>query len=214
MRAQEKLHKAFTERKESGYVTSEPQYRHFDRNLPMGRVPHLLMLELETGRVTDLLEGTDYELPRADPCAAHFDISPDGRRIAFAHDTAPRKCGVNPLAIAEIDVRTRRISPLANDKDWSYEGPRYAPDGLQLAWVPGLHAVADRRVPAARQPVLSVRGASGQSVGWKALVVAQLEEVRICEEGFHEARDDYTPGKSYNLADVHCFVPGGSDSDA
>src|SRR5271154_3405119 len=43
-RAQAKRHKAFTERKESAYVTSDGQYRYFDSNLPMGRVPHLLML--------------------------------------------------------------------------------------------------------------------------------------------------------------------------
>ena len=43
-KAQAARHKAFTDRKESAYVTSEAQYRHFDRGLPMGRVPHLLVL--------------------------------------------------------------------------------------------------------------------------------------------------------------------------
>ncbi len=131
-RAQERLHKAFTERKESGYVTSEPQYRHFDRNLPMGRVPHLLLLDLATGRITDLLEGSDHCLPRADPCAAHFDIAPDGRRIAFTYDAAPRDCGLT-MALAEVEVRTRRITPLARDPGWSYDAPCYSPDGTQLA---------------------------------------------------------------------------------
>src|SRR4029078_5373056 len=81
-RAQAKRHKAFAERKESAYVTSDAHYRHWDRNLPMGRLPHLLMLDLASGRVTNLFEGTMHELPRADTCASHFDISPDGRRIA------------------------------------------------------------------------------------------------------------------------------------
>ena len=134
-RAQAKLHKAFTDRKESGYVTSEPQYRHFDRNLPMGRVVHILLLDLDTGRVTDLLEGTGYELPKADPCAAHFDISPDGRRIVFVHDPAPRKSGVNNMALAEIDVRTRRITALTHDPAWSFDAPRYSPDGAKVACI-------------------------------------------------------------------------------
>ena len=36
--AQAKAHKAFKERKETGYATSEAQYRYWDHNLPMGRV--------------------------------------------------------------------------------------------------------------------------------------------------------------------------------
>lgn len=132
-RAQAKRHKAFNERKESAYVTSEALYRHWDSNLPMGRVPRLLVLELASGRVTDLLEGTAYELPRVEPCASHFDIAPDGRRIAFAHDPTPRKRADNALAIAELELATRRITPLTHDPRWSYDAPRYSPDGTALA---------------------------------------------------------------------------------
>ena len=39
-KAQAKRHKEFKDRKETGYVTSEAQYRFWDHNLPMGRVPH------------------------------------------------------------------------------------------------------------------------------------------------------------------------------
>jgi dipeptidyl aminopeptidase/acylaminoacyl peptidase len=134
-RAQERLHKAFTERKESAYITSESQYRHFDGNLPMGRVPHLLTLDLASGNIRDLFEGTAFELPRAEPGAAHFDISPDGRRVVFVHDPAPKKRSINPLALAEIDLRGRRITPLTRDRGWSYDAPRYSPDGSQVACV-------------------------------------------------------------------------------
>ena len=134
-RAQAKRHKAFTERKESAYITSEGLYRFWDRNLPMGRVPHLLMLDLESGRITDLFEATRYELPRFDPGASHFDISPDGRRIAFVHDPAAKKRTNNPLAIAEIDIRSRRITPLTSDKAWEYDAPRYSPDGSRIACI-------------------------------------------------------------------------------
>src|SRR6185312_2362429 len=127
-KAQAKRHKAFTDRKESAYITSEAQYRHFDRGLPMGRVPHLLVLDLESGRVTDLFEGAGYELPRADPCAAHFDVAPDGQRIVFVHDAAPVKRAMNSFALAEIDLRTRRVTPLTRDAAWSYDAPRYSPD--------------------------------------------------------------------------------------
>lgn len=133
--AQNKRFKQFGERKESAYVTSEAQYRHWDTNLPMGRVPHLLMLELGSGRIIDLLEGTAFELPRADTCEFRFDVSPDGRRIAFAHDAAPRKVASNAMALAEIDLRSGRIETIAADAAWSFDTPRYSPDGRELACI-------------------------------------------------------------------------------
>ena len=63
-KAQTKRHKEFKDRKETGYVTSEAQYRFWDHNLPMGRVPHLHVLDVTSGRVRDLFEGTGFELPR------------------------------------------------------------------------------------------------------------------------------------------------------
>jgi len=134
-KAQARRQKAFAERKESAFVASDGLYRYWDHNVPMGRAPHLLLLDLESGRVTDLFEGTACELPRADTSAAHFDVSPDGRRIAFVHDPQAEKRLVNPYAIAEIEVRSRRVTPLTRDGAWSYESPRYSPDGERLACV-------------------------------------------------------------------------------
>ena len=49
-KAQAKRHKEFKERKETGYATSEALYRFWDHNLPMGRVPHLHVLDVDSGR--------------------------------------------------------------------------------------------------------------------------------------------------------------------
>ena len=131
--AQARAHKAFGERKESGYATSEAFYRHWDHNVPQGRVLHLLLLDVASGHVSDLFEGTPYELPR--DAAGHevFDIRPDGRRIAFVHDPAPQPLVGNRLALAELDLRRRRIAPLVDDPAWDFGAPRYSPDGQRLA---------------------------------------------------------------------------------
>ena len=134
-KAQARRFKEFTDRKESAYVTTEALYRDFDHGLPMGRVPHLLLVDVESGRITDLLEGTGYELPRMDLAASQFDIAPDGRRIAFVHDPRPRKTAVNTLALAELTLRGRRIRPLTRDAAWSFDAPRYSPDGARIACV-------------------------------------------------------------------------------
>lgn len=133
--AQAKAHKEFKERKETGYVTEEALYRYWDHNLPMGRVAHLHVLDTVSGKVTDLFEGTDYELTRADPDANAFDISPDGKRIVFGFDPAAEKRLDHGYALAELELRTGKIQVLLQDKDWDFQCPRYSHAGAHLAFV-------------------------------------------------------------------------------
>jgi dipeptidyl aminopeptidase/acylaminoacyl peptidase len=134
-KAQLKKLKEFKERKATGYATSEAQYRFWDHTLPMGRVAHLHVLDIASSRITDLFEGSDYELPRTDPDANVFDISPDGRHIVFAHDPEPEKRIENRKALVELHVRGGQFAALTADPDWDFDAPRYSPDGAHIALV-------------------------------------------------------------------------------
>jgi dipeptidyl aminopeptidase/acylaminoacyl peptidase len=138
-KAQAKKLKEFKERKETGYVTSEAQYRYWDANLPMGRVAHLHLLELgkdgAAGKVRDLFEGTPYELTRADPGADSFDLSPDGKRLVFAFDPAPEKRVDGRYALAEMELKSGKLRVIAQDADWDFGAPRYSPDGERIAFL-------------------------------------------------------------------------------
>jgi dipeptidyl aminopeptidase/acylaminoacyl peptidase len=134
-KAQAKQYKEFKERKESGYVTSEAQYRFWDQNLPMGRVAHLHVLDLASGRITDLFEGSALELPRADPDADTFDIAADGRHLVFAHDASAQQRIGNLHALTEINLRSGKAETVLTDKRWSFDAPRYSPDGTQIAFI-------------------------------------------------------------------------------
>ena len=131
--AQAKRHQAFGARKESGYATAENFHRHWDHAVPMGRVLHLHLLDLASGRITDLFEGTRLELPRHGAGAEDFDVRPDGRRIAFVHDPAAEQRSGNRRVLAEIDLRTKRVTTLADDPAWDFAGPAYRPGGGPLA---------------------------------------------------------------------------------
>ncbi len=131
--AQNRAHKAFSERKETGYATSDAYYRFWDHNVPMGRVLHLLLLDIGSGRVADLFEGTKLELPREDGGNEAYDVHPDGRRIAFAHDPAAAPVLANRCALSELDVKTRKLRTLTEDAAWDFGAPRYSPDGKRLA---------------------------------------------------------------------------------
>jgi dipeptidyl aminopeptidase/acylaminoacyl peptidase len=137
-KAQAKRLAEFKKRKESAYVTSEAQYRFWDHQLPMGREPHLHLLELgrgdRPGKVRDLFEGLPYALTRAEPDARCFDVSPDGRRVVFAFDPAAEKRIENCYALAEMELRTGRVRVLARDEGWDFQSPAYSPDGDRIAF--------------------------------------------------------------------------------
>ena len=134
-KAQAKRHQEFKDRKETGYVTSEAQYRFWDHNLPMGRVAHLHVLDVASGKVRDLFEGTAFELPRTAPDANAFDISPDGKRIVFAFDTAAEKRLDNCKALVALEVRSGKTHTVAADAAWDFDAPRYSPSGEKIAFI-------------------------------------------------------------------------------
>ena len=125
-------------RKDTAYATEDAVYRHWDHNLPMNRVPHILMLDIASGRVTDLLEGSGYELPRREPSANEFAISPNGKSICFVHDPDKAKNAAPRMALAEIELKGSSVvavRDLVKNKDWDFAGPAYSPTGDQLAFL-------------------------------------------------------------------------------
>jgi len=168
--AQARAHAAFKARKETGYVTSQAQYRYWDHHVPMDRVAHLHLLDTASGRVRDLFEGTAYELTRTEPDAKTFDISPDGRRLVFAFDPAPDKRIDGRFALAEMELRTGRVRVIAQDAAWDFGAPRYSPDGNRVAFVAS-HQGLKHTMP--EQLALWTR----DSGGWEVLSQAWDHEV-------------------------------------
>jgi hypothetical protein len=136
-KAQAKAHKAFKERKESGYATSEAQYRYWDHNLPMGREPHLHLLErrrqpadcatCSRARPTACRAPTPTPTSSTSRPTAGASSSPSTRRRE-AHGQLLRagRDGAEERPRAPCSCRT----PTGTSAR-----PRYSPDGDRIAFV-------------------------------------------------------------------------------
>jgi dipeptidyl aminopeptidase/acylaminoacyl peptidase len=176
-KAQAKAMKDFKGRKETGIATSEGVYRHWDHMLPMGRVPHLHLMNVTTGKVRDLFEGTAYELTRTEPDAHCFDISPDGRRVVFAYDPAPDKRMDGRFALAELDLKKSRFETVAQDIGWDFNAPRYSPhispERRQIAFTAS-HQALKHTMPAQLAVVTPGQPVEVVSAEWDHEVCAPL----------------------------------------
>ena len=112
-------------------------YRYWDHWFARGRRPHVHVIDTRSGKSQDLFAGTDFHLPPQEPDAALFDISPDGRELAFTHDFNPDPRDFSFTDIVAMDLVTRKWRRLTqrtpDQARMAFEAPRYAPDGGSIA---------------------------------------------------------------------------------
>ncbi len=120
------------------HVTEDRLYRYWDRWLTAGERPHLFVLDLETRALTDLTpKGTGwFELMEP---SGQYDISPDGREIAFVADSSEPPHSMLRWALYTVPTdgsgAVRCLTPpgRAPDPSDAYR-PRYSPDGASILY--------------------------------------------------------------------------------
>lgn len=114
-------------------VVEHTVIRHWDHWLADGRVPHLHRIDVASGRCTDLFAGTRRQLPAFDTDQHDYDLSPDGRTIAFNANPNADARGDQSLDLLELDIETRKVKTLLVGGRTNHHHPRYAPDGTRIA---------------------------------------------------------------------------------
>jgi dipeptidyl aminopeptidase/acylaminoacyl peptidase len=116
-------------------VVEIDHYRHWDHWLADGRQVHIHAVSTASGKVTDLLAGSPYQLPRTDPDESMYDIHPSGDALVFVSqpDAPARPDRPFKLVTTELSGTENRYKILFEQDAFDYAAPRFSPDGKRIA---------------------------------------------------------------------------------
>jgi dipeptidyl aminopeptidase/acylaminoacyl peptidase len=149
--------KAEKERKAKAVIIDDAHFRMWDHWISDGKRPMIFAIDVASGRHQNLLAKSKRFLPPTDPppTASDFDISPDGKELAFTSDSAP-DYGTDfnsDLYLLPLDGHGRSAGDpknLTTDNPASDTQPAYSPEGKHLAFL----RQTNKKMPADRQRLM------------------------------------------------------------
>ena len=134
--------KAEKDSKLSAKVWNQMPYAYWDKWLEEERQNHLYRVPAAGGAVETLTLGTGMQLPRTSAGTGEYDVSRDGKRLAFVADSRP--AGVYPdRDVFLMDIGAKEARNLTEDNEAPDGNPMFAPDGRSLAYtrqaIPGFY---------------------------------------------------------------------------
>ncbi len=130
-----KKDKAVKDSKVQAYVIDDVLFRYWDRWIADGRRPVVFAVDVATGKHRNLLANTKLHLRVAEPTAADYDVSPDGKELCFVADSTPRlgEDFNNDLYALPLDGPAAPRN-LTSDNPAADGSPVYSPDGKHIAF--------------------------------------------------------------------------------
>ena len=118
----------------SAIATEDRVYRYWKRWLAQGKVHHLVHVDLATGSAVDLTPDLNLLLASdADPTGT-FDISPDGKTVAYSAEVARDGRPWLQFAIHTVSIDDGNTARLTEDLPAQQVRPRFSPDGQFIVY--------------------------------------------------------------------------------
>ena len=156
--------KAELERREKdpvkAHVTEDRVYRFWDTWLTTGEIPHLWHLDLSSGTLRDLTPESVAWFDWMDP-SGQFDISPDGREVAFAGFIYDTQRSMLRSTLFTTPLEGGKTVMLLPERETEEFRPRYSPDGKGILYGQQLEPL----FYADRMRLMSIDRASGKHSG-------------------------------------------------
>lgn len=130
-----KLEKQQKETKSKAMVIDSAQFRYWDKWTTDGKRPTIYAIDLATGKHTNLLAKSGRFLPPTEPSAGDYDVSPDGKEVAFVSDSTSDYGLDFNSDIYALDIATGDVKNLTTDNTAADTSPAYSPDGKSLAFL-------------------------------------------------------------------------------
>jgi dipeptidyl aminopeptidase/acylaminoacyl peptidase len=130
-KAQAKRLKKNKESKVQAKVVEVDNYRYWDHWICDGKRPHLFEVNIASGNAKDHFAGKDWTLALTDTGLADYDISHDGKEIAWAQPRVPTRT-LDPNDIIVMNLKTRKTRTIDMGKMW-LGTPRFSHDGERIA---------------------------------------------------------------------------------
>ena len=125
--------KADKDSKLSAKVWNEMPYAYWDRWLDEERQNHLYRIPAGGGEVEPLTLGTDLQLPRTSAGTDEYDVSPDGKLLAFVANS--RTEGVYPdRDVFLMTIGSKEAENITEANEAPDGNPMFSPDGKTLAY--------------------------------------------------------------------------------
>ena len=100
--------------------------RFWDAYRTDGTVPHVFVLDIESGDVRDIMPGVDGLIAFR---GLSWDLSPDGRHVAFSGNITAPPWQQLDWALHLVDVESGEIRVLTGGDTAGEDSPRFSPDG-------------------------------------------------------------------------------------
>ncbi|GHD32269.1 S9 family peptidase [Halioglobus pacificus] len=117
----------------SAFTWSEMPYSFFDHYLNEDRKNHLFRIPAAGGDVEPVTEPLGMAMMPAGTGAGDYDVSPDGKHLAFVTTSTPGAVYSNGDVFL-VELGKKKARNLTSDNPANDYGPMFSPDGKQLAF--------------------------------------------------------------------------------